>query len=50
MVCKRPLLRSLSHVEGNGTYALGSPSPRWAMMLRWISDVPAAMVADTDDR
>ena len=23
----------------------GRPRPRWAMMLRWISDVPASIVA-----
>ena len=30
-------------------YCLGSCNPRVAMMLRWISDVPAAMVLGTDD-
>ena len=27
----------------------GSPSPRWAMMLRWISDVPPAIVDESAD-
>ena len=31
-------------------YSRGRPSPRLAMMFRWISDVPAAMVAPTDCR
>ena len=29
---------------------LGRPSPRWAMMLRWISDVPAAIVLPAEVR
>ena len=28
-------------------YPRGSPSPRVAITLRWISDVPPAIVADT---
>jgi len=33
-----------SEGEVHGRYFLGSPRTRWAMMLRWISELPPAMV------
>ena len=38
-VQSRPVLRSRPQ-------RVGSPSTRWAMMLRWISEVPPAMVPE----
>ena len=45
------LARAPSKGSGSGLYAsqpLGSPSTRCAMMFRWISDVPPAMVPAKD--
>ena len=35
---------------GSLTYPLGKPRPRVAIMFRWISDVPAAMVEEMELR
>ena len=47
MICQALFRPGLE--EAARTY-LGSPSPLWAMMLRWISEVPAAIVDDVDVR
>ena len=43
------LLSAICYLRPEGPYARGNPNPRCAMMLRWISLVPPAIVEDTDE-
>lgn len=50
-LCVRKIIftyNGLKPIEGN--YFRGNPNPLVAMIVRWISDVPAPMVAETQSR